>query len=347
MFERDGVRIWQPPRWLPPKHHDGGYAPLDLLARMAAARSIYPDEFDVIHAFDHRPNVSFPWYLWLQQRGKNKTPLMAADWCDWWTQGGITTSRRSSPGVDAWEAKLEEGSKTSADAVTVISSVLENRALDIGIPASQVKCIPSGCDGEGIRCEDKKSCKRKLDWPEKDPLLCFVGLALWDLDIIADTVLEVRKSHPRTGLLLIGGGVEAEAIRSMSGKLQNELLVLPGQVPYSELSRYLGAADIHLLPLEDNLANQARIPNKLGDYLASGRPVITQNIGDTGDVVEQTSVGLVAGRTCKTMAEAVSYLLENPSLQSEMGQHARHMAETERSWSTMAVKLLEFYNRML
>lgn len=344
-FVRDGVVIWRPPRLIGPKRHDGGYAPLDIVSRLLASRSIHPGEFDVIHAFDHRPNVSLPWYLLRQARGTSRRPLMAADWCDWWTRGGITTSRRSSPRIDAMEACLEEGSKRHADLVTTISTVLRDRAVSVGVRPEDVSVVPSGCDVDSIQVEDSLRCRWPLGWTEMDPLVCFVGLSLWDLDMVAEAMLALRESHPNAGLLVVGGGVEAEAIQRLSERLNGEGLILPGQVPYSEISGYLGAADVHLLPLQDNLANRARIPNKLGDCMASGRPVVTARVGDTGRFVTETGIGIATTVEGAAMGEAVGRLLDDDDLRLGMGRRAREIAETERSWAAMADRMLELYER--
>lgn len=343
-FMRDGVRIWQPPRWFEPRRHDGGYAPLDVAARLIRTCSRSLRDFDIIHAFDHRPNVSFPWYLFRWLRGANTRPLLLADWCDWWTRGGITTDRRTFLWLDQLEAYIEEGSKQCADGVTVISNVLMNRAAHLGIHTSKLKLLPSGCDVEGIRLEDRWECRRRLGWPEEHPLLCFVGLALWDLELIADAILLLRTSYPTLGLMIVGGGVEADAIRKLESRLDGIHLLIPGVVAYNELSHYLGAADIHLLPLDDNLANQARVPNKLGDYMASGRPVVTNDIGDTGEYVSRQGIGLAVKP--QEMAEAIGNLLADPNLRETMGNRARQLAEGSRSWESITTELMAFYDEI-
>ncbi len=346
-FEREGVAIWQPPRWIGPKRHDGGYAPLDLLCRMLATRSFRPERFDVIHAFDHRPNVSFPWYLLRDARGAARRPLLAADWCDWWTRGGITTGRRRFGVVDEWEAGLEEGHKRHADMVTVISRPLYERAVSVGVEEERLHLLPSGCDVEGIRVEDRVACRKRLGWPAERPLVCFVGLSLWDLGLVGETVAKLRESMPDVGLLVAGGGVEAEAIQTLSKRLGGEGLLLPGQVPYERLSEHLGAADLHLLPLESTPANRARLPNKLGDYMASGRPVVAGAVGDTAEIVERERVGLATASDGASMAAAALRILKDDSLRREMGARARRVAEEKRSWSAITDRLLAIYEERM
>ncbi len=97
-FTIDQVKIWQTPRWGNVGEHDGGYAIIDNIFRLF--RSTF-DSWDIVHAFDHRPNVLLPW-LWQRYREKKRQEytLFFSDWCDWWAGGGITTSRRTFAAID-------------------------------------------------------------------------------------------------------------------------------------------------------------------------------------------------------------------------------------------------------
>ncbi|MFH1737830.1 MAG: glycosyltransferase family 4 protein [bacterium] len=341
--ERDGVRIWETPRWGRVGRHDGGYAPVDILARLARVPF---GAWDVIHAFDHRPNVSIPWYF---RRFLRREALFCADWCDWWTGGGITTNRRRFSWIDRVERKLEEGSKRSAQFVTVISSVLRDRALSIGVNPEQLMLLPSGADVDGIPVLDPRQCRDTIGLRLDDPVLCFVGYSLWDIELISGAFSQVLKIFPACQLLVVGGGVESPALDMLRERFRvGHEVYLPGDVPYSLLPKFLGATSVHLLPLLDTLANRARVPNKLGDYLASGRPIVANDVGDAGRIVRESGVGCVSDSSPEAFGEAIIEML---SLSSDerlgIGQRARSLAETELSWRLIAGELENRYKGLL
>jgi len=349
----EGVRIWCTPRWWKVGKHDGGYAPLDILTR---SLRIQFGQWDIIHAFDHRPNVSFPWYVKRLLAPRLSSPVrgekkggFCADWCDWWTGGGITTGRRRYPWIDRLEQRLEEGSKRSARLVTVISSVLYDRACALGIEPDRLLLLPSGADVDGIPCLDEANCKEIVGLRKEDPVLCFVGYSLWDVELISEAFARVRESYPSCQLLIVGGGVEAPALESVRKRFRVGYDVyLPGDVPYRLLPKFLGAATVHLLPLNDTLANRARVPNKLGDYMASGRPIAACDVGDSGCVIKENRIGQVSGVSAESFAEAILGLLKMSSDQRmEMGRRARALAEGEYSWASAAARLEEAYARVL
>ena len=49
------------------------------------------------------------------------------------------------------------------------------------------------------------------------------------------------------------------------------------------------------LPLTDRAANRGRLPNKLLDYMAAGRPTVASPVGDIKTILEEHEVGLLAG----------------------------------------------------
>lgn len=344
-FEEAGVRVWQTPRWGGLGAHDGGYAPVDNLIRLMRTMR---GRWDVVHAFDHRPNVLLPW-LSLKTRFQilQRNAVFAADWCDWWAAGGITTSRRRFAFIDRIEQRIEEGSKRIADGVTVISSVLERRALEAGVKRERLLLLPSGVDVERFPLLDQTQCRQDLDLPANRLILGFVGFSLWDMELLADAFERIRAQIPSALLLAIGGGVEEEAKNVFRRRFTiGQDVLLPGVVPFSEIPRYLCACDIQLLPLNDNAANRARLPNKLCDYLAAGRPIVASDVGESGDIIKNRKIGLAAREGAKGMADACLQLLANPGQMENYGRQARKMAETDFSFKNLSEKMDDFYREL-
>lgn len=340
--EIDGVRVWITPRWSEVGKHDGGYAFVDNMIRLAVSTG---NRWDVVHAFDHRPNVLLPW-LWLKMQNRllQKSTLFVSDWCDWWAAGGITTGRRPFAWIDKIENRIEEGSKRISDGVTVISSVLYERARQAGVAEKNLLLLPSGADVSRFPLLDRAECRRRLNLPGEAKILGFVGFSLWDLELLADAFAEIRRHEQNAVLLVIGGGVEEEAKNIFRRRFEiGREVFLPGVVPFHDVPTYLGACDIHLLPMKDNRANQARFPNKLTDYYASGRPVVVSDVGDAAQLVHEHQTGRVGGLDAATFAQAVLKLLHDEALALDCGRRARNEAENRFSFSNLSQSLLQFY----
>jgi glycosyltransferase involved in cell wall biosynthesis len=118
-------------------------------------------------------------------------------------------------------------------------------------------------------------------------------------------------------------------------------------VPHEQLGEVLACADVMLLPFPLSGMNLGRFPARAGDYMAAGRPVVTNPTGDLGDFVRSERAGLVVGDDPRTMAQAVLRLLEDPALARELGDNGRRAAERELAWPSVAEKVLGFYGQLL
>jgi glycosyltransferase involved in cell wall biosynthesis len=335
----EGVRIVETPDWGVGLARTG-WDPWDSLWRCLRFRA---DDFDVVHGFDCRPAVLAP-SLALAWRG---VPWVS-DWADCWGgEGGAISQRRSWIGRVAFrrpETWLEESFRYRA--VTVTSRTLEARATALGIPAARVRYLPSGANVRTIQVRDRTESRRAIGIAAKGPVACFVGFVQYDLDLALRAFAVARAAVPAARLLLVGPK-NSEATRRVRELGLADHIVDFGPRPFAEIPTFLGAADVLLLPMSDNLMNRARGPIKLGDYLASGRAIVANPVGDLVDVFRRDDVGLLAGESPGAYGAALSALLVDRDRADRMGRRAREVAEEVYAWRHAAPRLLDVYHRAL
>ena len=69
--------------------------------------------------------------------------------------------------------------------------------------------------------------------------------------------------------------------------------------------RYVGASAL-LIPIEDTVQDYARFPHKIGEYLASGNPIISTNYGEMKNnkvFVDEESVLIASDYNTELFAE--------------------------------------------
>jgi len=104
------------------------------------------------------------------------------------------------------------------------------------------------------------------------PVLLYIGaISEWtDFEVLT----EVAAAHPEKTLVLIGPAVPA--VRPHLEKL----LAAPnvrhlGEVRHGDLPAYLAGADVCLIPLRKNDLTRFLNPNKMYEYFAAGKPVVS------------------------------------------------------------------------
>jgi len=332
---REGVRVIETPD-LGVSLARTGWDPWDTAWRVACFLGERPD---LVYGFDCRPVVLGPS---LALKALAHTPWIT-DWADWWGRGGAISLRKSWIGRVAFspfETFLEERFRHLADQVTVISRALAERARGLGIARERIHYIPSGANVRTIPVLDRGICRAELCLPGDAPIACFVGFVQYDLALAVRAFAVARRSVPDARLLLVGPrNREAEQLIVELGL--SRAVLSTGAVPFARVPVPMGASDVLLLPYSDNLTNRGRSPGKLGDYLAAGRAVLANPVGDLVEVFQADEVGVLAPDDAEGYGAALAGLLKDRDRSARMGQTARKVAEEKYAWKHMSARLLE------
>ncbi|MCU0611186.1 MAG: glycosyltransferase [Candidatus Eisenbacteria bacterium] len=340
----DGVHLLETPDLLSGSLRTG-WDPWDCLRRYQVGHHL--GRFDVVHAFDNRPAVILPALALSRERG---VPL-CSDWADWWGgEGGIIHATRpwAVRTFFGWiETFFEEHFRASAAMLTVTSRALEGRAHALGIPPSRVHYLPSGADGERITPIEQLAARRRLDLPLEIPMIEYMGFVQYDIGLVLEAFAALRRRR-RVLFLLVGPGSRKVAdLARIHGLQMGRDLIVTGPQPAESMTWWLGAADVLLLPFQNTQYNIGRGPIKLGDYLASGRPMVTNAVGDIGTLLDSHAFALAANEDPQDFADKIAMLLESPALRQRLGQTARALAEGPLSWATFGARLEQLYESVV
>jgi glycosyltransferase involved in cell wall biosynthesis len=89
-------------------------------------------------------------------------------------------------------------------------------------------------------------------------------------------------------------------------------------------------------------------PTKLFEYMALGMPVITSDFPLYRAIVDTHDCGLcIEPTSVEDLAEALTFLIENPAEAQRMGQNGRRAVEQYFNWESEAQKLRALYDQLL
>jgi glycosyltransferase involved in cell wall biosynthesis len=327
-----------------------GWGPLDIAAR---CKEIQNGHYDVVHTFEHHMHVSLPVFL----AGRKHIPVLVADWCDHYGRGGLAGNeyspyrlRRLYTPVGLpfriWTEHLEGALRRQADAVTVISNFLRQRALSKGVPAEKIRLITGSAEIELIQPQPARTARAKLGLEEGLHYALFFGAGQFDVDFSLEAFAQVLQKLPESRFIVLGRKDTTVTRQAEELGIQAQV-IQTGWVADNQLSDWLACADVCLLPMKDHPVNQARWPNKIGFYMAAGRPTVAPGIGDVGRLIAERKIGLVSCADPHDFAAKVLYLFEHPDTAVEMGQRARRLAETEFAQPVQGAEVERLYLNLL
>jgi len=318
---------------------------LDIITRLRECRS---NRYDIIQLFDHSPNVALPFYL-LRQKLKSR---FISDWCDIYHHAeglryeyGFRFDRiyqKLGFLFKRYSRFVEYDLRRNCAGVTAISRNLADFAIKQGVSREKISVIEGGADVENIMLLPKKEARRKLGLPVDGKIVGFMGTFQRDIDIVIESFSLLKETLPDSYLLVIGRPFPWTR-QVAENKGIAERYIEAGWCTDELLPYYLASTDVLALPLKNNLFNQTRWPNKIGEYMACGRPVVVSNVGNVADIVRKHGIGLTAENDAIDFSSKLRALLSNQDLAESMGKRARQLACSEFSWALQAVKLEKFY----
>ena len=168
------------------------------------------------------------------------------------------------------------------------------------------------------------------------PWIGYVGLLSHFLDF--DTLEALRLGRRGGTLVLIGPGSPATevAVRALAAR---EGVALLGPRPYDEVPAYMQALDVGVIPFraQDPFV-QGINPNKVYQYLASGRPVVTTPVLD----LDPVSPHLQFAWDPEGMSLAVRRALDAP----RQADACRALARPH-DWNALAARMVDEIERRL
>lgn len=336
----DGVRYVEMPDLLPGKLRTG-WDPWDGFNRWLWLRKNF--DFDLVHAFETRPATIHPLQLAMR---KQKIPLVI-DWIDWWGRGGIITTNRPQwyqVLFGAFETFYEEHFRTMADATTVICTALGHRAEGLGVHPDSIFKVPIGADMETIPYVDSYTYRADFGLSTTDRIALFSAMdATMDVELVFDAAKKVKEKCPSFRLVMTGNGADSLTKQAV-GKGIGDVFIHLGRLPQEDFVKALTCADVFLLPFADKIYNRGRWPCKIGDYLAAGRPIISNPVGEVREIMQKHQVGVLTKFTPEAFAEGILQILNDPEQAAKMGRAARQVAETDLAWDGIIDELERSYD---
>jgi glycosyltransferase involved in cell wall biosynthesis len=176
--------------------------------------------------------------------------------------------------------RVERWNLQSADAILVINQGLKEYAKSMGARESKISVITAGVNFEMFNRDlDGEPVRKRYGVAQDETLLFFMGF-MYDfsgLKEVAQSLLDDPSTNIK--LMVVGDGdLYAPLLKMAARHNASDKIILTGKVPFDEVSSYVAAADICLLPAYRNEIMMNIVPIKMYEYMAMGKPVIATKL---------------------------------------------------------------------
>ncbi len=226
-----------------------------------------------------------------------------------------------------------------SDHIFVQSQRMAEDFKALGAGERSLTPIVTGIDLDGVEPRDYR-----VAIPASRPLtIVYLGTLVRQrrLEILVDTLAELRRRGINARLLFVGDGEYAEdreAIqrRAIDLNLVNQVEIT-GRLPRREALSVAASADIGVSPFYPSPILDVASPTKLIEYLALGLPAVANSHPDQSLVLRESRAGVCVPWGAKYFARAIHWLaLRSTEERAAMGLRGRHWVESHRSYASIA-----------
>lgn len=188
-----------------------------------------------------------------------------------------------------------------------------------------------------------------IEKPEGEFWVTYAGTfgASYDLATLVRAGAQLAQAgHDDIRVVLLGDGPDREMLEQVATETDSPCLFL-GYQPHDMMAAYLEKSDITVNSLVEKAAQS--IPTKIGDYLASGRPLINTGLSpEFVAKVHDDGLGLsVNPGDAEMLADAILTLHDDRDTARAMGLRARHIAEEQFDRPVSYRRIVDLVNRQL
>lgn len=235
-------------------------------------------------------------------------------------------------------AALESWLYGRADRIVVLAEGVGKSLVETGVPANKITVIPNAADPEYFETDLTRAQARAKYGFEK---LTFVYTGAHGpangLSLLLEAALTIRDHSVE--IVLVGDGLSRLSLMEQARTLGLTNVRFFEPIAKSEIPCLLQAADVGIHCLADvPLFRYGVSPNKVFDYMAAGKPVLTNTPGEVSNLVETACAGLAVSP--RLLADGISQMAKaGEHRRIEWGLNGRRFMSENQSRQAMAARL--------
>lgn len=236
------------------------------------------------------------------------------------------------------EAKLSDG-------ILCISHFLMNFYVEKGVPLHRLLLLPSTVDPSRFRIKSER--------PYPFPYVGYFGMLSFyrdNINILIEAFSEIKDKYP--GLKLVIGGPNYNNERDKIKELISELGIwerveLLDYMEREEVIKYMVNSEVLVMVRANDNKTKASFPSKLTEYLASGKPVISVNVGEISEYLKDgVHAFLVEPGNKEKLAEKLDLVLRQYDKALATARQGTKLTDTVFNYSYQAKRIIPFVDSL-
>lgn len=288
-------------------------------------------------------NRAYPYTTLLETIAGTDLRRLAVDMEDWDGFGGYASFARLYDPRGMMLTLSEGILPRRAGLVPVVSRLLGERMLGLGVSQEKLVCVPNGFDEDFFRPSTSSKTVREELGLDDSPVVMYTS-TFWKFESSQhETAISafqgIARKVPDVKILVIGhGNLDLRQSVESAGLAKN--LVFTGYVPRKRTPELMAAADVGLHVISSHPYHIASSPMVVPEYMAMGKAIVAPPIGELVTMLGGGCGVLTKSSGPTELADKTVSLLRDEGLRAELGAKARERAVNEFSYRVLADRVL-------
>lgn len=231
------------------------------------------------------------------------------------------------------------------DGIILISNYLNELLSPLIRKNAKILFIPILVDFERFSISRSKSNQKKY--------LAYCGYMGGDkdgVDILIQSFSLIAEKYCDLFLYLIGHAPKNEMDKLIDSVKKNNLserIIFTGEVQRDKMPEFLSNSIALTLARPNNTQAKGGFPTKLGEYLATGNPVIVTDVGEIHHfLTDNKNIFFAEPGNPQSFAEKLDYVLSNPKISESVGKEGKNVARANFNYRVASKKIIDFINSL-
>jgi glycosyltransferase involved in cell wall biosynthesis len=171
-----------------------------------------------------------------------------------------------------------------------------------------------------------------------------------NVDLLINAFARFSNGHPQIQLVL--GGFCSQYERTQIVKLIDQLNItakvkIVDFLTREEILRYITHADLLVMTRSQDFESDASYPSKLTEFLATGKPVVTVNVGEISDFLKDNeNAFLVQPGNVQALADKLEFVFNNYELALQVAQRGQELTHTTFNYYYQSKRIIDFISAL-
>lgn len=213
------------------------------------------------------------------------------------------------------------------DGLLLMTKKLCSYMKDLGVEEKKIIHVPMTVNIARFENPGSSSIRK--------PYIAYCGILNDEKDgtnILLEAFNKLTKTYKDLILVLIGVAINNEDIVKYKNFVMNNNLeqnvIFTGKVERDQIPALISNADFLILPRPSSLQAEGGFPTKLGEYLATGRPVIVSDVGEISNyLTDKINAFFIEPGNIDSLFKQMMYIMENKKLAEGLGIAGKEVAK--------------------